>query len=252
VERRGIVVTQEEVQQQIERSFGYDSNPAAPEPTVSSPLTPTDALTPTEDPLPTPTPMTEESFRQLYTRFLSESLKPLDISEDQYRSWLEGSLLIEKLQEQMAAEVPFEADQVAPFLLFSYDEMQANALLARLESGEDFQTLADELNENEATDAYAIELEWVPKDLLEIRLGAEIAELAFGLEVGEYAPQLTVHQDEQGSTQYIIVKVMGRGIQEIDPWVRQQLAEGNFQDWFEAQQFLVERRTYQDRVPTTP
>jgi parvulin-like peptidyl-prolyl isomerase len=245
-ERRGIVVTPGEVQQQIELSFGYDSNPATPEPTASSPLTPTDALTPTEDLFPTPTPMTKESFQQLYTSFLSESLKPLGISEKQYRSWLESSLLAQKLQEQMAAEIPTTADQVNLNVLNASSQERANELAARLEAGEDFQTLAEELRGSET--AYATELGWLPKDILENNLGAEVADLAFSLEVGEHS------QPVMGSdgTWYNILEVVGQEEREIDSWVRQQMAEEAFQAWLEAQQFLVERRTYQDRVPTEP
>jgi parvulin-like peptidyl-prolyl isomerase len=245
-ERRGIVVTPGEVQQQIETSFGYDSNPAAPEPAASSPLTQTDTLTPTEDPFPTPTPMTRERFQQLYTEFLNESLKPLGISEEQYRSWLEASLLTQKLREQMAAEIPTTAEQVNLNVLNASSQERANELAARLDAGEDFQTLAEEMTGSQTE--YATELGWLPKDILENNLGAEVADLAFSLEVGEHS------QPIMGSdgTWYNILEVVGHEEREIDPWVRQQMVDEAFQAWLEAQQFLVEKRTYQDRVPTEP
>jgi parvulin-like peptidyl-prolyl isomerase len=246
-ERRGIVVTPGEVQQQIELSFGYDSNPATPEPTASSPLTPTDALTPTEDLLPTPTPMTEESFQQLYADFLNESLKPLGISEKQYRSWLEASLLTQKLQEQMAVEIPTTADQVKLNVYSVGSEGQASELVARLDAGEDFQILASELNEDEDWASYATELGWLPRELLEDDLGTDLADQAFSLEVGESSQPVA---DPQGG--YNILEVTGHEEREIAVWVYQQLVEKEFQAWLDAQQFLVERRTYQDRVPMEP
>lgn len=245
-ERRNITVTREEIQQQVEMSFGYDPNSAAPEPTVSPPVTPTGALTPTAEPLPTPTRMTQESFRQLYNNYLRESLKPLDISEERFRSWIEASLLIEKLREQMTAEVPAEADQVTLRLLSVDSAELANVLAARLDAGEDFQALADELNENEA--GYSDETGWLPRDLLEEYFGAEIADLAFSLEVGERSQPLALQEGQQ----YAIIEATGHEERGIDQWVQQQLVEDAFRTWLEAQQFLVERRAYSDRVPTTP
>lgn len=245
-ERRGIVVTPGEVQQQIELSFGYDSNPATPEPTASSPLTPTDALTPTEELFPTPTPMTKEGFQQLYADFLRESLRPLDISEEQYRSWLEASLLTQELQEQMTAEIPATAEQVNLNVLNVSSQGKANELAVRLEAGEDFQTLGEELRESDV--GYATELGWLPREVLENNLGAELTDLAFSLEVGEYSQPVA---DPDGIW-YNIFEVLGHEEREIGLWARQQMVGERFQAWLDAQQFLVERRTYQDRVPTEP
>lgn len=245
-ERRGIVVTPGEVQQQIELSFGYDSNPATPEPTASSPLTPTDALTPTEELFPTPTPMTKEGFQQLYADFLRESLRPLDISEEQYRSWLEASLLTQELQEQMTAEIPATAEQVNLNVLNVSSQGKANELAVRLEAGEDFQTLGEELRESDV--GYATELGWLPREVLENNLGAELTDLAFSLGVGEYSQPVA---DPDGIW-YNIFEVLGHEEREIGLWARQQMVGERFQAWLDAQQFLVERRTYQDRVPTEP
>jgi parvulin-like peptidyl-prolyl isomerase len=190
--------------------------------------------------------MTKESFQQLYADFLRESLKPLDISEEQYRSWLEASLLTQKLQEQMAAEIPTTADQINLNVLNASSQQRANELAARLDAGEDFQTLAEEMTGSETE--YATQLGWLPKSILENNLGAEVADLAFSLEVGEHS-QPVVGSD---GTWYNILEVVGHEEREIDLWVHRQMEEEAFQAWLDAQQFLVERRTYQDRVPTEP
>nr|HID13990.1 hypothetical protein [Anaerolineae bacterium] len=251
-ERRGIVITPEEVQQAIELYFGYDRHPApsTPAPTVTPPLTPTEVLTPTPTavPLPTPTPMTEADFRQLYDTYVSQSLRPLGISERQYRSWVEASLLVEKLREQMSAEIPAVADQVKLRILAVDSEERANELAARWDAGEEFQTLADELEEDEEVAGYGTELGWFPRDILERRLGAELTDLAFGLEVGERSQPVLVEEDMR----YYLIEVVGHEERELDPFVRQQLEEDVFQEWLDAQQVLVERRTYGDRVPTEP
>jgi parvulin-like peptidyl-prolyl isomerase len=251
-ERRDIVVAPEELDQEIELFFGYDRNPATPTPapTATPPLTPTEVLTPTPTltPLPTATPMTEAAFRERYDTYLGQTLKPLGISEQEYRSWVETSLLLEELQEQMVAEVPEMVDQVELWLLTAESEEQANEFAARLDAGEDFQTLADELAEDESDVSYGRELDWYPKSLLEDRLGAELADLAFSLEVGEHGSPVP----DQDGTQYTVIGVVGHETRELDEFFRQQLGSKAFQEWLEAQEVLVERKGYQDRVPMEP
>jgi len=255
-ERRGITVAPEEVQREVELYFGYDRNPTtptptpAPAPTATPPLALTEVLTPTPTtiPLPTSTPMTEEGFRRLYGIYLEQSLGPLDISEQQYRSWVEASLLIEKLQERMNAEVPTVADQVKLRFLTVDSEERADELAARLDAGEDSQALADELNEEDEGTGYGTELGWFPKDILESNLGTELADLAFSLEVGEHS-QPVLGQD---GAWYYIIEVMGHEEQVLDSFVRQQLGAEAFREWLDAQQVLVERKTFSDRGPVEP
>jgi len=212
-ERRGVVVTEQEVQRKIELDLNYDRTAA------TLPLTSTGELTPTA---PLSTPMTEEDFQRQYKDIIDKFLKPLDISERQYRSWVKADLLVQKLREEMAGEVPREAEQV--------------------------KLLADELKADEQASASVTELDWFPKSILEAGLGTELANLAFDLDVGEYSRPMPV----PGGTYYVVIQVLGREVRELDETVRQQMAEDAFQKWVEAEQFRVERRSYRDLVPTTP
>ena len=251
-EHRGITVASEEVQQEIEQFFGYDRNPVPPTPAPSPtpPLTPTEVLTPvpTTVPLPTPTPMTEEEFRQSYTNYLEQSLKPLDISEKQFRSWVEASLLTEKLREEIEAQIPATADQVNLRTMSVDSQERANELVARLDDGEDFQTLADELEADEQVTGHSVELGWLPRSILEQNLGPELTDLAFSLGVGEHSQPVL----EDGGVWYTIILVVDHEERELEPFARQQLGAEAFQEWLDAQQVLVERLTYVERVPTEP
>jgi len=261
-QRRGITVSPEELQREIEMLFGYDRDPAAPLDegesemtptpmpilTADPPLTPTGVLTPTPSPapLPTPTPMTEQDFLQRYDMLLT-SLNALDISEQQYRSWVEASLLSERLLDRMRAEIPAEAEQVKVRVLAAESEELANELAARLEAGEDFQVLKEELEGDDQVAGYGSELDWAPREVLESRLGTEVADLAFGLEVGDHS-QPVLGQD--GS--YVVTEVVGHEVRELSQALRDPMGEEAYQKWLEAQQVLVERRTYEDRVPSEP
>jgi len=247
-ERRSITVDPDELQQEIEQFFGYDRNPATPTPgpDVTFPLTPTDELTST--PVPTPTPMTEDAFRQLYDTYMTQSLKPLGISEQRYRSWVEAALLTEKLREQMQAEAPTSAEQAKVRYLVVDAEERANELAARLDAGEDFQTLIDELAAAEEPTGFGTELDWYPKSVLEGRLDTELADLAFELEVGQHSQPVA----SGDGVSFAIIEIVGREERELDELTRQSLGDESFQEWLDAQQVVVERRTYEDRVPTDP
>jgi parvulin-like peptidyl-prolyl isomerase len=117
-----------------------------------------------------------------------------------------------------------------------------------LDAGEESQTLADELEEDEEGIGYGIHLDWLPRSALERRLDAELAELAFNLPVGEHSQPVP---NEDG-TRYTMICVEGRENRELDPAVREQMGQDVFQEWLDAQQALVERRAYEDRVPTEP
>lgn len=264
-ERRGIAVTPEELQQEVERSFGYDRNPATPTPTPllsledlltptpeaggTAPLTSTEVLTPTptSTPLPTPTPMTEAAFRERYNAYL-KALKPLGVSEQQYRSWIEGSLLAGRLLEQFKAEAPTTAEQVKVRYLSVDSQERADELVGRLDGGEDLQTLLDEVTKDASATGYGSELDWLPKPLLERRLDAELADLAFSLGVGEHSQAVP----SQDGTRYTIIEVVGREVRELEQSAREQVGASAFQEWLDAQMTLVERKTYQDRIPLEP
>jgi hypothetical protein len=247
--RRGIVVSPEELQDSVEENFGYNPD-ATPVPTVSPPLTPTESLTTSQPtPAPTPTQMTEADFREMYNRYIREGLRPLGVSEQQYRDWVRAFLLTERLQEDMKEELPEEAEQVKLRYLSVRDEELANELAQRLDSGEDMQTLTDEVEADEEAPGFGSEVDWLPKDMLANRLGEDLADQAFSLEAGEHAGPLTTGEEGQS---YFIIEVTGHEVRELEVSVRDSLAQDTFLSWLDAQQSLVERKSWQNRVPTEP
>jgi foldase protein PrsA len=248
-ERRNIEVTPDEVQDEIHASFGYDPD-ATPEPTVSPPLTSTESLTTSQPtPAPTPTEMTEADFRELYNRYMREGLRPLGISEQEYRSWVKISLLTEKLKDDIKGELPSEAEQVKLEFLSVSSEERASELAQRLDEGEDFQALAEEIQADEEDPGYSNELSWLPRQLLDSRLGADLAEQAFSLGVGNHSGPITLGEQSQS---YYVIQVTGREVRELEDSAQEQMAQDAFQSWLDAQQSFVERKSIDDRVPTQP
>ena len=228
-ERRGITVAPDEVQTGIERYFGYDRNPATPTP--APPVDDTSSSTPTVESAPTPTPMTEKAFQDLYADTL-KTWKELGISEQQFRSWMEDSLIRQKLREQMDAEVPTTADQVKLRYIGADSKEWIQDAADRLDGGEDFQTLVDELQDNEDVTGYGREMDWYPRSVLEQMLGEMLVGMAFDMQVGERSQPVLSMEDSR----YYIVEVLGHEERELSPNILQQVQEEAFQKWVEAQQ----------------
>ena len=239
-ERRGTIVSADDVQAEIEMGFGYERSPA--------PEAAEDALG-SEDTVPTPTPMTLEAYREQYGDFVDQVLGSLNIPEPLYIGWIESALLSEKLQDAMAAESPTSDDQVKVNVMSLSTVDQADEILARWDSGEEFQSLSDELSASEVSEGYGQEVDWLPKDIWELQFGADVADLVFGLEVGERGGPV------QGSdTRFYLIEMLGHEMREMDEYVLQQRASQAFSDWLSAQQAIaVERVAYSPGVvPTDP
>jgi len=135
--RRGIAVTSEEVQLEIETQFGYERNPPTPTPTPI--ITATLTITPT----PTATPVTLERFQEMYDTTLEALKERSGFSEADFRRIFEASLLRQKLQEAMGEEVPTVADQVHARQIQVTNDEQAQAIMTLLEEDVDEATALD-------------------------------------------------------------------------------------------------------------
>jgi parvulin-like peptidyl-prolyl isomerase len=215
----------------------------------ASALTTTEVLTaqPTAEPLPTPTPMTEEAFQERYNTQL-EDLKSINISERQYRSWIEASVLQERLREALRDEVPQEMEQVQSRYFAVDAEELANEVAERLSEGEPFETIDAELRATEDATGYGVDLGWLPRSLVERRIGDVLAALAFNREVGSVTEPLLGPQGEY----YYVLEIIAREVHPLSEDVRGQLADQSFQQWLDEQRMEVEYNDYYDVVPTEP
>ncbi len=249
-ERRGINITAEEVQGAVHENFGYTPD-ATPPPAESPPVTSTESMTASQPtPAPTPTQMTEADFREMYNRYMQEGLKPLGISEQQYRSWIKASLLIEELQADMMKELPQQADQVKLRFISVDSEDRARDIVQRLDEGADWDALLEEVQaDEEEAPGSGSELDWMPEDTLANQLGEEIADTIFDLAVGEHTEPVRLGEESQA---LYIFEVVGREERQLEANLLEQMAQEAFQSWLESQQSLVERRSIEGKVPTRP
>jgi peptidyl-prolyl cis-trans isomerase D len=183
--KRGITVTPDDVQKELQRQFGYDPNP--PTPTATPTLTATQVLTIT--PTPTTAPMTADDFKKLYAGSLSEFQKVANLTDADFREILGNSLMRDKLQKVLETEVPTMTEQIhASHILIAtkqptdttglspekLTEMQkaadaeakakAESALKRVTTGgEDFAKVAAEVSDDTGSKDKGGDLDWHPR-----------------------------------------------------------------------------------------
>jgi parvulin-like peptidyl-prolyl isomerase len=194
--KRGIVVTPEEVDREIElgikASLGYErptrtptsgpsptptntgtptltpTNTATPSvsPTATATLTATLTATPTEGPtatpLPTQTPLSAEAYATEVAK-LQQNVADSRYSFEDYRAIVEVQMLRERLNEVLAQDVKTTEEQIHArhILVDTYE--QAKAIEERLAAGEDFGELAAELSTEPGAAESKGDLGWAPR-----------------------------------------------------------------------------------------
>lgn len=247
--RRGISVSQEEIDRAIEEQFGYDRDAAMAAlltPTVlpTTPMTAETALTATVT--PEPTPVSKEEFDRRYQDYVKTYLKPSGLSEAKFRAMVEASLLYDKLQQAMAAELSQTMEQVQ-IRYFSFSTQEAAGQVAeRLGKGEKWEDIATEIEADEERAAYASEPEWITQGFLAEQFGEEAASTIWETPVQQYTAPLA-----GTDSRWYIVQVTGREVRELESWLRSYEEQRVFQEWLQAQMAAVQ---YSDdwvsKVPT--
>ncbi|MCS7260230.1 MAG: peptidylprolyl isomerase [Anaerolineae bacterium] len=184
-------------------------------PTNTVRITATPTLTPTEQPTPQPTPtrhiITEEEFSREYTRYVQALSEQARVSETDLRQYIEGQLLVDALRKWFAEQTPKEAEQVHVSHIQAASEEQARLALERLNRGEDFALVAQQVSSNTVTAEKGGDLGWFMKGELALRYNPEIENVAFSLEPGRYYTQPIT-----STMGWQIIKVNERGIHPLN------------------------------------
>lgn len=216
--KRGITVSADEIDEEIEQQFGYAratrtptvgpsptaTNTATPTrtPTITPTFTPSPAptgtitpttptLTPTpgrtSEPGPTVTPMTLQGFQDQKKKYLDSLSKNAQISESEFRRLIEALLLRQKLQAEIAKTVPTSEEQVQARHILLKTMEEANAVQERLKKGEDFAKLAKELSQDPGSKEQGGELGWFGRG----QMVKEFEEAAFTLQPNQISQPIS-------------------------------------------------------------
>ncbi|MBA7618869.1 Foldase protein PrsA [subsurface metagenome] len=117
---------------------------------------------------------------------VKEELKSSDLpNSDINRDLVRTQLLIIKLRDEyFEQQVPVSADQRHVMAMLLESEQQATEVKARLENGESFAELAEELSLDYLSKTNQGDFGWHSKDILNELLGTTIVEYTFNSEVG--------------------------------------------------------------------
>jgi hypothetical protein len=235
----GVSLSSQEIDRQIEQEFGYSGEEptAVPSPSTDT-ITSTAEITPTE----VPTPMTRARFEELYGDFLTNLKNGTGLTEAEYRDVVEVTLLRGKMEEYVGQQVPTSEPQIRVRHILLDTEEEAQAVLQRLEDGEDFAALATEVSTDTLSAELGGDLGWIPKG----KMDAAFDEVAFNLPVGEISDVV-----ETPSGFHIILVEERDDDRELDHDILEQRRSDAFQVWLvdleaEAE---IERFWSADKVP---
>jgi peptidyl-prolyl cis-trans isomerase D len=200
--KRGITVSEAEINEKIQGEFGYYPNgtptpaatptqnpllelpPITPSPTTVPTATATPEVTATPEqptaipsPMPTATPYTLEGFQKAYKE-ANDSFTKLGFDYDVFHTFYENQLLRSKLQEVISADAKPTEEQVRARHILVADEALAKELIKRLQNGENFAALAMEYSSDTGSASKGGDLGWFGKDAMV----AEFEAAAYALE----------------------------------------------------------------------
>lgn len=272
-ERRGITVSEEEVETYIAENIlqYYPSGTPTPTPTWETLPTSTlsaqqltlipptatpeeelaDEATPTpgdEEPTvsaPTATPYTEEAYKARLNEYIQYVGGIAKISEEEFRWIIESQIYLEKVKQAVTADIESEEEQVWARHILVESEEEAQDVIDQLEDGADFAELAEEVSIDTGSAAQGGDLGWFGRD----QMVAPFEEAAFSLEIGE------ISEPVESDFGWHVIQVLGREVRQLPPQMLQQRREQAFQAWLGEQRQAADVEiadNWSDIVPEEP
>jgi hypothetical protein len=154
----------------------------------------------------------------------ADAVRSSGLSTQGYRDVIAGGLAQQALQPKFQEEAPTVADQVRFRIIAVNIEDDAKTALDRLNNGEDFATVAQDLSLDTSSKDNGGERDWTPRGLLEPALDGAL----FSLDVGQTSDIIS------GQNYLYIVQVLERQDQrETTDSQRSQLASQAFEQWLQ-------------------
>jgi foldase protein PrsA len=243
---QGIEVTSEEIDRRIEENFGYYGDEPTPTPSPSpstATITSTSEITPTEE----LTPMTRVEFEESYAQRIGALEERIGLTDADYRELFRTQLLREKMQEFVGQQVPTTELQVRARHILVDTEEEANAVLERLQQGEDFATVAMEVSQDTLSAELGGDLGWFPRG----KMDPAFEEVAFSLPVGEisdvvetsYGFHIILVEDRDEDRELDADMLEQRKSEAFDAWLTDLRAEADIQKYWSADKVPPESGT---------
>lgn len=166
--------------------------------------------------------LTENDFDTWY----KQELKNSGFSDAEYRDKMRVDLLGAGLNTYLAERIPTVAEQVKLYIITLKSDDEAETVIGRLDAGEDFVEVAEELKADNLLAMPDIDLGWLTRDAL----STSFATVAFDyLEVGEHSAPLFINQQY-----YAIIKLEDRAkARQVDEELLEVLRQEVFSSWLQ-------------------
>jgi peptidyl-prolyl cis-trans isomerase D len=204
----------------------------------------TATVTPTSEPTATATPYTLEAYKGLYSEYVSSYKQFANLSEKDLRRITESRLYREKVKAAILADTqaaPLEQEYVWARHILVSSEITATQIIARLNNGDNFATLAAEFSIDDSNKAQGGDLGWFASGKME----KPFETAAFALQnIGDITQ--TPVETTNG---FHVIQLLGR---ENRPFTTD---DERFQWWLDQQRSAATVKTYDysyDILPTTP
>jgi parvulin-like peptidyl-prolyl isomerase len=183
--------------------------------------TPTPANTPTPAPTSTPNIISENTLSTDYAAWIETVNQQTGLSEAQYREYIRDNLLATKLGEVLGKDVSQIAEQANARHILVETEEEANAAVERINAGEDFASVAQELSLDTGSAANGGELGFVPPG----RFVEPVDEAIFSLPIGQ------ISEPVESQFGWHVIEVLAREERELSPADYLQQQRTAYNEW---------------------
>jgi parvulin-like peptidyl-prolyl isomerase len=192
---------------------------------------------------PTPTPIPRKTMYELY-------INSMRLSTREYRTITQRSLLRNKLQEWFAGQVMTTGLVVHAQLIETETEEQALAAQQRIEGGEEFAVVAQEVSTDTLTAEEGGDLGWLATGQLAARYGEEVETAVFAADIGQMS---LVESNEM----FYLVQLLDRDENgPLPEEVLQPLQDNALNEWIEERksspEVEIERLLDPSQIPDDP
>jgi len=233
-EESKLTVTADEVQQTITDDLRRAVTAPTQEPVTST------------EQLPTPTPIPQEQLDEVYNNVLNT----MGLSDKELRTIVQRGLLRSKVQDLCASQVATTGLVVHVQTIQTDTEEEALAARQRIESGEDWATVAKEVSTDPQAADSGGDMGWVTTGQLGSHYGEDLENMVFSLGVGEMG-------QVQSSENFFVVQVLERDENGPLPYEVLTLQQNSaLQDWLTERKnspdIQIERLLESDQIPPDP
>jgi len=224
----GITVTEADIDQELRKQANMSSS--------STDTTTTD--TPTTTSTDTTTTTTATMSDAEYQEWYRQTLDATTLSESQFRDLVRTSIIATRLQAIFEANMPTTAEQAHIYDIVVADAATATDIKNRIDAGEDFQTLANEVSLDTSTKDQGGDMGWVPIKALDSDLANTVTNLDIG-KVSDPVQTSSAAQEAASSQQdqpYFLLMVTEKSpSREVDPQYISTLQGRLMTDWLNTQ-----------------